>query len=197
MKLKEVWRRVRHAIKDLFAGADGASDGGIHGNGQSCASKLETPQAAVATAVGESNKQTNNPPSAMTAAAPALFFECGGVKASPKEDERCRISGLRMNADGLSFKWEMGIPDDWKRGRDEGKGAMVLACAFRWDAARRGWAGGKFDWIDERRTTRDFKNIRGGYNGWSADAFFAAPKRAFCVMSADGKLRSNLLVEEG
>jgi hypothetical protein len=190
VNLKEIWRRVRHAIKDFFAGADGASEGGNHGNGQSCASKLETPQAAVAT---ESNKQTNNPPSAMTAAAPALFFECGGVRASPKEDERCRISGLRMTPDGLSFRWEFGIPDDWKRGRDEGKGAMVLACAFRWDAARGGWAGGKFDWIDERRTTRDFKNIYDGYNGWSASAFFAAPKRAFCVVSADGKWRSNLL----
>ena len=190
MKLKQIWRRVRHAIKDFFAGADGASDSG----------KLETDpspetQAAVATAVGES-KQENNPPSAMTAAAPALFFEVGGVKASPKEDERCRISGLRMTPDGLSFKWEFGIPDDWKRGRDEGKGAMVQACAFYCDAAHGGWVGGKFDWIDERRSTRDFKNIRERYNGWDPDAFFAAPRRAFCVMSADGKLRSNLLVEE-
>jgi hypothetical protein len=67
---------------------------------------------------------------------------------------------------------------------------MVLACAFIWDGSR--WVGGKFDWIDEARSSRPLANIYEGYNGWDAKAWATAKRRAFCVASADGKFRSNL-----
>ena len=94
----------------------------------------------------------------------------------------------------MSFRWESSprIPADWKRNDGE-KGPMIVAAIFFWDGKK--WIGGKFDWIDESRTTRDFKNIYGDYNGWSADAFFGAKRHAFCVVSADGKWRSNLITE--
>lgn len=124
--------------------------------------------------------------------APTLVFAFGGVKASPKEDPNCLISGLRMDRDGMSFHWCTRIPSSWKRD-DTGKGPMVLACAFLWDAGRSAWVGGKFDWIDDSRSSRSLENIHDGYGGWDAAAFFAAKRRAFCVTSADGKLRSNLI----
>ena len=136
-------------------------------------------------------EQTADPTPAPTPA-PPLVFAFGGVKASPEEDPNCQISGLRMDRAGMSFHWDTRIPSSWMRG-DTDKGPMVLACAFYWDADRSAWVGGKFDWIDESRTTRSLENIHDGYGGWDAAAFFAAKRRAFCVMAYDGKLRSNLL----
>lgn len=128
---------------------------------------------------------------APTATADAsLDFRHGGVRANPEEDPRCRLSGLKIGRDSLAFKWESGIPADWKRG-STAKGPMVLACAFYDEGGT--WVGGKFDWIDEKRSSRSLSNIRSGYRGWDAAAWNAAKKRAFCVMSADGKYRSNLI----
>ena len=130
--------------------------------------------------------------SAPSASSVVLDFRYGGVKAKPTEDSRCRISKLRIGSDSLSFRWDTGIPSDWRRG-DTKKGPMILACAFYEDGGK--WIGGKFDWIDEHRSSRPLENIHGGYNGWNAGAWNAAKKRAFCVVSADGRRRSNLLTE--
>ena len=130
------------------------------------------------------------PPDAGTA--PVLDFRYGGVRADPAEDPRCRISGLRIGRDSLSFKWESGLPSDWKKG-DTGKGPMVLSCAFYLADGR--WIGGKFDWIDTARSSRPLENIRTGYGGWNAAAWDAAPRRAFCILSADGRMRSNLITD--
>ena len=135
---------------------------------------------------------TTRPPA--SAPAPALVFRYGGVDGSAaKEDPRCRISGLRIGRDSLSFKWETGIPSDWRRG-DTGKGPMVLSCAFC-QASDGRWIGGKFDWIDTARSSRPLENIRTGYGGWNAAAWDAAPRRAFCILSADGRMRSNLITD--
>ena len=122
-------------------------------------------------------------------ASPRVEFRWGGVKANPTEDALCRVSGLRIGNGSLSFRWDAGIPRDWRR-QDAGKGPMVLACAFVWSGDR--WVGGKFDWIDEARSSRPLANIYEGYNGWDARAWATAKRRAFCVASADGKFRSNL-----
>lgn len=117
----------------------------------------------------------------------------GGFKGgSAKEDSRCRIGKLKIGGDSLSFKWESGIPSDWKRGETK-KGPMIVACAFYFEEKSGKWVGGKFDWIDENRSSRSLENIKGGYNGWNTGAWNAAKRRAFCVASADGKWRSNLV----
>ena len=125
------------------------------------------------------------------AVAPPIAWKYGGFDGSRAvETAAARIGSLRITSDGLSYKWEAG--------GCEALGATsrtdcdhTLACAFLFDGSR--WVGGKFDWISTSRTTRDFKNIRGRYHGWDPDKFFAAPKVAFCIMSADGKRRTNLI----
>lgn len=152
----------------------------------------EMDDATRAPAVPPATTTTTRPPA--SAPAPALVFRYGGVDGSKaKEDPRCRVSGLRIGRDSLSFKWETGIPSDWRRG-DTGKGPMVLSCAF-YQAADGRWIGGKFDWIDTARSSRPLENIKTGYGGWNAAAWDAAPRRAFCILSADGRMRSNLITD--
>ena len=122
---------------------------------------------------------------------PVLDFCFGGFRGGRAvEDSRCRISKLKIGSDSLSFKWDAGIPSDWQRGDTE-KGPMIVACAFCFDGEK--WIGGKFDWIDEHRTSRSLENIKGGYGGWLYASWQSATRRAFCVVSADGRHRSNLL----
>lgn len=144
------------------------------------------------TDAGESLGSTEAAPSSAPAtASAALDFRFGGFKGGKAaEDPRCRISGLKVGSDSLSIKWETGIPFDWKRETLE-KGPMIVAAVFYREGDK--WVGGKFDWIDEHRSSCSLENVHAGYGGWNAAAWKAAKKRAFCVVSADGKYRSNLL----
>ena len=136
------------------------------------------------------DEAAGEPPALPGEEAARIDWRYGGFDGSKAQvDERCSLSGLRVRESGMSVKWEAGIPGDWKRDKD----GLVVCAAFHWDGRK--WIGGKFDWIDESRTTRDWKNMRSGYNGWRAEPFFAAKRHAFCVVSADGKLRSNLVEE--
>lgn len=120
-----------------------------------------------------------------------ISWKYGGVDGSKaKEDPATQIRDLRISGDGLRYAWARGDLSNWGLSKTD---AGALACAFFWDGSR--WVGGKFDWISTSRLTRDFKNIRDRYNGWDPDAFFAAKRRAFCIVSADGKRRTNLLEE--
>ena len=132
--------------------------------------------------------------SAPTAPSVDLDFRYGGFKGSKAtEDSRCRISKLKIGSDSLSFHWDTKIPGDWQRG-DTKKGPMIVIAAFYQDSSGR-WIGGKFDWIDESRSSRSLENIKGGYGGWDGTSWTAAKKHAVCVVSADGKFRSNLLTD--
>lgn len=67
-----------------------------------------------------------------------------------------------------------------------------LACLFcREDGS---WKGGKFDWVSSDRLSRDFSNIRTGYHGWPTYAVESADAYAFCIVSKDGRARTNLSV---
>ncbi len=121
----------------------------------------------------------------------AISWKYGGFDGSKAaEDPATQIRDLKLSGDGLSYKWAKGDLSNWGLSKTD---AGALACAFWWDGSR--WVGGKFDWISTSRTTRDFKNIRGRYHGWDPDRFFAAKRRAFCIISKDGKRRTNLLEE--
>ena len=182
--MKKLWKRIRTAFYSWIGGFVQSADSDCYGEGWEAESEPASPVPVSAAAGPETPAATPD--------AARLDFKFGGVKANPAEDARCRISGVKFTQDGLSFIWMTGIPADWKRG-DTGKGPMVLACAFYRDAASGVWTGGKFDWIDETRTTRSFSNIKDGYHGWPWEKFDSAARRAFCVVSADGKYRSNLL----
>lgn len=136
----------------------------------------------------------SDPASHSAAAEPVLDFRYGGFKGgSAKEDSRCRISKLKVGSGSLSLHWDTAIPSDWAREKSE-KGALVVVAAFYWADNR--WIGGKFDWIDETRSSRSLENIHGGYGGWDGAAWAAASRHAVCVVSADGRWRSNLLEAE-
>ena len=124
---------------------------------------------------------------------PRMDWRFGGFDGGKaKEDSRCRLGCVKITKDRIAYKWESGIPGDWKRGNTS-KGMMVIAAAFFWDGAR--WVGGKMDWTDEARTVRECNHIHDGYNGWESEGWDGAKRRAFCVASADGKWRSNLAEE--
>lgn len=117
----------------------------------------------------------------------------GGFNGSRAvEDSACRISSLKVGSSGLSLKWETGVPGDWAVSRSEDKGELVIV-AFFIPEGKGGWKGGKFDWINAARSTRSLDNVLSGYGGWSASEFRAARKHALCVVSADGRKRSNLI----
>jgi len=122
--------------------------------------------------------------------APPIRWTCGGFDGSRAvETPDAQVGGVKMDAKGMTYKWTAGgcealgavSPRDYSH---------TVACAFYWDGS--GWVGGKFDWVSTSRTSRDFANIKDGYHGWSWRAFVDAERRAFCIVSADGKRRTNL-----
>lgn len=140
---------------------------------------------------GEGAQASSDSPS--SPGSPVLDFRYGGFDGSKAvEDPRCRLSSPTITADSIRYKWESGAPSDWARNKTE-SGNLVIAAAFFWDEDAKKWVGGKFEWTDESRSSRDCQNIYEGYGGWEAATWEYAKKRAFCVLSADGKYRSNLL----
>lgn len=168
---------IREYLESRAATAEGAAD--------------------VETDAGESLGSTESAPSSVPAAASAaLDFRYGGFKGGKAaEDPRCRLSSPTITADTIRYKWETKAPADWARSKTE-SGNLVVAAAFFWDDGAKKWVGGKFEWTDESRSSRSCANIHEGYGGWNAAAWKAAKKRAFCVVSADGKYRSNLLEDQ-
>lgn len=119
----------------------------------------------------------------------SLVWRYGGFDGSKSvEDANTQIKDLHMSKTGMSYKWAKGNLRNWGVTPDTEAGA--LACAFYWDGKQ--WIGGKFDHISTSRLTRDFNNLD-GYNGWKREPFFSASKRAFCIVSEDGRKRTNLL----
>ena len=117
----------------------------------------------------------------------------GGFNGSrAQEVPGCRIGSLRVTRDGLSYKWESGGCESLGAS-DRGDYSQTLACAFFWDGEK--WVGGKFDWISTSRTSRSFENVHGGYGGWNASAFFGAKRHGFCIVSKDGRRRTNFIEE--
>jgi len=116
----------------------------------------------------------------------------GGFDGSrARHDARCRISSLRVsNPSGLSLRWGSGIPGDWATD----KSGLVIFALF-YQAPDGSWKGGKADWIDTSRSTRDLKNPAAGYGGWNWSEYLAARKHAAVVVSADGRKRSNWIFD--
>ena len=120
-----------------------------------------------------------------------IDWRFGGFDGSRAvEDPATQIEFLHTTQDGMSYQWASSSLRPW--GLDDND-AGAIAAAFYWDGSR--WVGGKFDWISTSRTTRDFKNIKDGYGGWDWAAFSGARRRAFCIVSKDGRKRTNIIEE--
>ena len=105
----------------------------------------------------------------------------------------CEIAALKVSASGMAYKWAKGGCE--LLGASSRTSADCIAALFVRGADGE-WRGGKFDWISTSRTTRDFKNVKSGYGGWPKDAIQAARGFAFVIVSADGKRRTNVAVQE-
>ena len=139
---------------------------------------------------GEGAQASSDSPSSPSSPV-VLDFRYGGFDGSKAvEDFSTQIEFFQFSSAGMSYQWASSSLRPWGLNDTD---AGALACAFYWDGSR--WIGGKFDWISTSRTTRSWENIRGHYNGWDPDAFFSAKKHAFCIVSRDGKRRTNLLTD--
>lgn len=127
------------------------------------------------------------------ASSPVLLFRYGGFDGSKAaEDPATQIGSLKVSSSTLSYKWVKGNLGNWGLAKED---AGALACAFYQDPATDRWIGGKFEWVSTSRTSRGLNNIRDGYGGWDPNAFFSAKKHAFCIVSADGRRRTNLITD--
>jgi len=119
----------------------------------------------------------------------------GGVKGGGAQlVDGCRIGSLRVTSSGLSYAWEQGGCERLGATSREDY-SQTLACLFVRIGGR--WQGGKVDWVSTSRTSRDFKNIAAGYNGWDKGAVGKADAFAFVIVGGDGKRRTNVIVQEG
>ena len=122
----------------------------------------------------------------------SLRWSMGGFNGSKAVlHDGVEIGGLNVGRDGMSYRWVRGGCEQLGAG-SRGDASKTLACMFYRDKAGK-WQGGKFDWISTSRTTRDFKNIHGGYNGWNAAEFDAATEFAFVIVGTGGR-RSNVIM---
>ena len=115
----------------------------------------------------------------------------GGFKAENAEKGDVVITDLKMEADGLRFKYVKDL-SEWGI-MDPQDASEALACLFVLDSDGK-WVGGKFDWISSSRETRDFKNVYGCYNGWNVATVPNPTMAAFVIVSKNGKRRSNVIV---
>lgn len=121
----------------------------------------------------------------------SLRWSMGGFNgARAVRHDGVEIGGLNVGRDGMSYRWVRGGCEQLGAG-SKGDADHTLACLFYLDASGK-WQGGKFDWISTSRTTRDFKNIHSGYNGWNAAEFDAATEFAFVIVGTGGR-RSNVI----
>lgn len=128
-----------------------------------------------------------------TAAGPVLDFRWGGFRGGGAvEDPATQIKDFRMDKSGMSYRWAKGDLGNWGLAHTA---AGALICAFYFDEKERRWIGGKFDWISSSRLTRSWENVYAGYNGWQAQPFFAAKRHAICIVSVDGRRRTNLITD--
>lgn len=105
-----------------------------------------------------------------------------------KEDSTAQIKGLTVKNKGMSYSWASATKlKNW--GLVDGDAGALAVFAVKGSDGQ--YRGGKFDWISASRVTRSWENIRSGYHGWPKDAIETAKGYAFCIVSKDGKKRTN------
>ena len=202
-RLRELDEALREAVRDAWAKA--AAEAVPPGGGEVAPSSDGEVAPAVAGEVsggeaaatsGEASTSAQAATSASADAAPfaSLKWPWGGFDGSKAAlADKARVKSLKVTRSGLSYSWASGGCEDL--GASSRTDASCLACLFCFDGSA--WRGGKFDWISTSRTGRDLKNIESGYNGWDAAAFRSAKAHAFCIVSKDGRKRTNVIVQEG
>ena len=110
-----------------------------------------------------------------------------------KEDSSAQIKGLSVKSKGMSYSWASSSKlKNW--GLADGDASALAIFAVKGSDGQ--YRGGKFDWISASRVTRSWENIRSGYHGWPKDAIETAKGYAFCIVSKDGKKRTNWILAD-
>ena len=107
---------------------------------------------------------------------------------------RAEIANLRVSPSGLSYKWVSGGCEALGA---SGAGDIGPICALGYQTASGAWKIAKFDHISTSRTSRDYKNLQEGYNGWNWGEVSTAKSFCFVILSADGKRRTNYAFANG
>lgn len=116
--------------------------------------------------------------------------KCGGAARVA----RAEIANLRVSPSGLSYKWVSGGCEALGA---SGSGDIGPICALGYQTASGAWKIAKFDHISTSRTSRDYKNLQEGYNGWIWGEVSTAKSFCFVILSADGKRRTNYAFANG
>lgn len=140
---------------------------------------------------GETPADPSSPSTADAVPYGSLNWSMGGFRgAGALQHSGAVIGSLSVKSNGMSYKWVSGGCEALGATRKD-DADHTLACMFYKDASGK-WQGGKFDWISTSRTTRDYKNIDSGYQGWNAAAFRSASEVAFVVVGTNGR-RTNVI----
>ena len=197
-RLRELDEALRGAVRDAWvkAAAEAVPPGGGEvappsGGEVAPATSGEASTPAQAATSGEAATSGGGADAAPFASLKWPWGAFDGSKAALSD--KARIKALKVTASGLSYAWESGGCEDL--GASSKTDASCLACLFCFDGSV--WRGGKFEWLSTSRTSRDLKNIESGYSGWDAGAFRSAKAHAFCIVSKDGRRRTNVIVQEG
>lgn len=166
------------------------ADDSLSGSAETESPSIESPSATPSGSADDPSPQTNQAAEASPdgVAFSSLSWRFGGFNGAGAALSTPRIASLSAKASGLSFKWQTGL-SSWGLANDD---ASAIAALFV-QTPDASWIGGKFDWISTSRSTRDFKNIYSGYNGWSLSGLENPCPACFVVVSKDGKKRSNVL----
>jgi len=203
--MKKLWKKYRAAILAVVSGIVGFDIGEAWNQARTAdePSPAVTVEQTTSTAPAQEKEADAHEPDAVALPSgsatsahddavdySALDWCCGGFSAkNAKPVDGVEIANLKVSSNGMSYSWKSGGCE--KLGASSKTDASCLACLFCKVNGK--WVGGKFDWISTSRTTRDFANINGSYNGWNPKALTSAKEYAFVIVGKDGKKRSNVI----
>lgn len=171
----------------FFAFASGCEDGHHSSSSDAAAPTPTTTQPVAAPGGATAAASDPLPPGAVS------WFgtpKCG----SAARVARAEIANLRVSPSGLSYKWVSGGCEALGA---SGAGDIGPICALGYQTASGAWKIAKFDHISTSRTSRDYKNLQEGYNGWNWGEVSTAKSFCFVILSADGKRRTNYAFANG
>ena len=122
----------------------------------------------------------------------SLAWTYGGFNGSSAILDTPRLSNASCNGSTYSYKWDVGMSGWGASDSDYSK--SICAVFIERDGQ---WVGGKFDWVSTSRSFRELKHLE-SYSDWPSSGI-KLPLRgkvAFVVVSANGKLRSNVILAE-
>lgn len=117
-----------------------------------------------------------------------LNWNHGGINGANAQLTTALICNANFGPNGLSYKWKENDLSVWGYARTQ---ADARTCVFYLKDGK--WYGGFFEWVSTSRTTRDWKNIKTKYKGWTWDEIPNGADGAMVILSRDGKKRTNVI----